>query len=210
MSRHLLLPFSLALHLLACGDRAGVAAGRGDATGRIDAATVAEPQPCNRDDECTGDWSPATNGCGPIERCFGGRCVVPPAVTGTPNGETGRLVFALPGGERAWHVEIQNDRFESARGMMCRTSMAPGWGMLFFMSETRPHRFWMKNTLIPLDMVFIGEDWKVAGVVSHAQPQTLDGRGVSAPSRYVLELPAGEALRAGIIGGIQARYEPPK
>lgn len=164
---------------------------------------------CSRDIECTDGWHPQMPGCGPTARCVEGSCDAPPALTGEANGETGRLVFEGAAGEVAFGVEVQDDDFEIQRGMMCRRSMQPGWGMLFLMPRTRVQRFWMKNTLIPLDMVFLDEDWKVVGVVAEAAPQTLTGRSVDAPSRYVLELAGGAAAKAGVQAGVQARFYPP-
>ncbi len=141
---------------------------------------------CARDIECTGGWHPQMPTCGPTDRCVEGAA-----------------------GEVTYQVEVQDDDFEIQRGMMCRRSMRPGWGMLFLMPQTRAQRFWMKNTLIPLDMVFLDEDWKVVGVVAEAAPQTLTGRSVDAPSRYVLELVGGAAAKAGVQAGVQARFYPP-
>jgi uncharacterized membrane protein (UPF0127 family) len=164
---------------------------------------------CARDIECTGGWHPQMPTCGPTDRCVEGACAPPPALTGEATTETGRLVFEGAAGEVTYQVEVQDDDFEIQRGMMCRRSMRPGWGMLFLMPQTRAQRFWMKNTLIPLDMVFLDEDWKVVGVVAEAAPQTLTGRSVDAPSRYVLELVGGAAAKAGVQAGVQARFYPP-
>ena len=70
-------------------------------------------------------------------------------------------------------VEIVDDRFEISRGLMCRDGMAENWGMLFFMEREQIQRFWMKNTLIPLDMVFIDRNWRVVGVVEDTEPLSL-------------------------------------
>jgi len=90
-------------------------------------------------------------------------------------------------------VELARSPLEREQGLMYRRSLADGSGMLFFMPDRRPWRFWMRNTLIPLDMIFVDEDWRVAGVVARAAPLTETPRGVAEPSRYVLELGAGQA-----------------
>jgi uncharacterized membrane protein (UPF0127 family) len=59
----------------------------------------------------------------------------------------------------------------------------------------------MKNTLIPLDMIFIGADWRIAGIVENAEPKTLTAREVPAPSQYVLEINGGLSARHGIRAG---------
>ncbi len=90
-------------------------------------------------------------------------------------------------------VELARSPLEREQGLMYRRSLADDSGMLFFMPDRRPWQFWMRNTLIALDMIFIDEDWRVAGVVARAAPLTETSRGVAAPSRYVLELAAGQA-----------------
>lgn len=165
---------------------------------------------CTRDPDCVGDWHPQKPSCGPIERCVEGRCQPPPAVTGRASVETGELVFETPDGERRYGVELVDDRFEISRGLMCRREMKRAWGMLFLMESTKIQRFWMQNTLIPLDMVFLDTDWTVVGVVARAEPLTRTSRSVDRPSRYVLELVAGEAARAGITAGARARFYPPR
>jgi uncharacterized membrane protein (UPF0127 family) len=113
-------------------------------------------------------------------------------------------------GKKTIGVELVDERFEISRGLMCRRSMARDWGMLFFMPEARVQSFWMKNTLIPLDMVFISDAWTVVGVVANAQPLTRSPRGVNASSSYVLELNAGAAERLGIVKGTELTLVPPE
>lgn len=63
--------------------------------------------------------------------------------------------------------------------------------MLFLMGQEAPWAFYMRNTFIPLDMIYIGRDQRVVGVIEHAVPLTEDQRGVGVPSLYVLEVNAG-------------------
>ena len=163
--------------------------------------------PLRRD--CTGDWTPDQRGCDTPNRCFGRACIAPPAMTGVANDQTGQIVFeGTP--EVTYQVEVARAPFETQRGLMCRDSMKPDWGMVFLLPMTRVQRFWMFNTLIPLDMVFLDEAWNVVGVVEGAEPLTLTGRGVAEPSRYVLELAVGQVRRAGIAAGQKARFYPPR
>jgi hypothetical protein len=67
----------------------------------------------------------------------------------------------------------------------------------------------MKNTLIPLDLIFIGADLKVVGVVENAEPRTLNPRGVEAPSRYVLEVPGRWSAGAGVRPGTRVKLDLP-
>lgn len=203
---------SCALAILAAAVPACSSPARSDAepAATRDAAPAKPDEPtCRTDRDCTAGWHPGMPVCGPVDRCVEGRCRRPAAMTGRPDASTGRIVFETANGERAWQVEVVSTPFETARGLMCRETMRRDWGMLFLMPATRVQRFWMKNTLIPLDMVFLDEGWRVVGVVAGAEPRTLTGRGVDTPSRYVLELNAGEAARAGIEPGVRARFYPP-
>lgn len=201
-----LLWAALAGLLLACGDKP-VERTAAPAT----AGTPGTPVPdCRTDQDCTDGWFPTLNSCGSIDRCYGGRCVAPPALSGERNAETGQISFETANGPVSFDVELVNTPFERSRGMMCRREMLEDWGMLFFMDAQKVQRFWMKNTLISLDILFLDRDWRVVGIVEAAEPRTLDGRGVDEPSLYVLELAAGRARQAGIESGAQARYAGPR
>src|SRR5262245_41945257 len=90
---------------------------------------------------------------------------------------------------------------EQERGLMFRKSLDSDAGMLFVSETERPHVFWMKNTLIPLDMIFIGANRRIVGIVQNAEPQTLTGRQVDGPSQYVLEIGGGLSASLGIRAG---------
>lgn len=113
------------------------------------------------------------------------------------------------GGKTSVDVEICNTPATTQRGMMWRRELAAGKGMLFIFDEEEVHSFWMKNTLIPLDIIFIGADLHVAGVVENAQPRTLTGRSVSRPSRFVLEVPGGWSAKAGVREGTKVALDVP-
>ena len=99
---------------------------------------------------------------------------------------------------------------ERAKGLMYRKEpLGSGQGMLFIMDTVENHSFWMKNTFIPLDMVFIAESGQVVGVVHDAAPLTRASRACGKASRYVLELDAGEARLHGIGAGTQAQLSLP-
>jgi len=84
------------------------------------------------------------------------------------------------------------------RGLSGRAEVPDGTGMLFDMGSVALHRFWMRDTLVGLDMVFLDPEGLVVGIVADAAPLTSDLRGVLAPSRYVLEVPAGWCARSGV------------
>ncbi len=163
----------------------------------------AEGKLCASDMDCTGGWHPGLDSCGSTDRCMDGVCGVPAALSGDVSARGGDLT--LENGQTIY-LEIVSSPFETARGMMCRTHMAPGFGMWFIEKTQKPHNFWMKNTLIPLDMVFVNEDWMVVGVVENAEPKSLQSRGVLEASRYVLELPAGGAAEYAIKVGSRVRF----
>ena len=103
-------------------------------------------------------------------------------------------------------VEVVSTPRQIQRGLMYREHMPPDHGMLFLMREERVHSFWMHNTLIPLDMIFIGRDMTVAGVVAKAEPLTDTSRRVNAPSYYVLEVNGGWAAAHHVEAGTPVRF----
>lgn len=115
------------------------------------------------------------------------------------------VVFETPGGEVPVLVEVARTEPERRQGLMGRRHLPPGRGMLFLMDTERIQVFWMKNTLIPLDMIFVNEAMQVVGVVENAEPLTETGRGVRIPSRWVVEIPGGHARVAGIAPGVRMR-----
>jgi uncharacterized membrane protein (UPF0127 family) len=112
-------------------------------------------------------------------------------------------------GERqlVFHVELAISQAEFQRGLMFRTTLAPDAGMLFVASVPQEHTFWMKNTLIPLDMIFIGPDRRIVGIVENAEPETLTGRRVPGLSQYILEIGGGVSARMGIRSGQQVVFQ---
>ena len=117
-----------------------------------------------------------------------------------------RLDLRWPGGGESFAVEIADDGAERAQGLMFRESMDAGAGMLFVYESPRRAQFWMKNTLIPLDMIFADASGTVTRVHSGAVPGDLTpidgGEGVV----FVLEINAGLAESLGIAPGAQFRH----
>jgi uncharacterized membrane protein (UPF0127 family) len=129
----------------------------------------------------------------------------PPAPRIAPKAAEPVVVFETPGGEVPVVVEVARTEAERRQGLMGRRHLPPGRGMLFLMDTERIQVFWMKNTLIPLDMIFVNEAMEVVGVVESATPLTETGRGVGVPSRWVVEIPGGHARAAGIAPGARVR-----
>ncbi|HXG53178.1 MAG TPA: DUF192 domain-containing protein [candidate division Zixibacteria bacterium] len=111
------------------------------------------------------------------------------------------------GREVAFEVEIADTPAKRELGLQYRRELAEGRGMLFLFPEERENSFWMKNTPIPLDMIFIGGDRRIVGVVHRTTPFSLQPQGVGLPSRFVLEINAGLARRYAIEAGDRVRFE---
>ena len=106
------------------------------------------------------------------------------------------------GGEsHSFTVEVADDDKERARGLMFREELAPDAGMLFDFFDERPVAFWMQNTLIPLDMIFIKDDGTIARVHAEAVPMDRTSVPSGEPVRFVLEIPGGRAAELGIEAG---------
>lgn len=115
------------------------------------------------------------------------------------------LDLRWPGGTAHFLVEIADSQDERAKGLMFRDSLAPDHGMIFVYDSPRPVSFWMKNTLIPLDMLFIAADGRVLRIVEQARPlaETPIPSGDSA--QFVLELAGGTARSNGITDDAEMR-----
>jgi len=98
-------------------------------------------------------------------------------------------------------VEVADDEAKRSRGLMFRESLDKGKGMLFVFRREQIENFWMKNTLIPLDLIFIGIDGKIRKVHSNAKPHDRTLISSESPVIAVLEIKGGEASRRGIKAG---------
>jgi uncharacterized protein len=116
-----------------------------------------------------------------------------------------RLVAETDEGERPFTIEIADDPGERSRGLMFRQEMDKSHGMLFVFDESQPVGFWMKNTPLPLDLVFIGQDGKVRAI-EKGEPFSEAPIAPGEPVQFVLELNAGTAAAAGIEEGDLIRH----
>jgi uncharacterized membrane protein (UPF0127 family) len=107
----------------------------------------------------------------------------------------------------AVEVELARTPAERQQGLMFRRSLPENGGMLFLFDETAVQGFWMRNTLIPLDMIFIDEEGRIVGIVENAEPLTETNRTVGRPSRYVLEVKGGWTAEHGVHAGDRTRFE---
>jgi uncharacterized membrane protein (UPF0127 family) len=131
----------------------------------------------------------------------------PPAKATEPMRPSAVVFLTTPDGERKFRVEVADEGPERARGLMLREQMGEDEGMLFVFERAQMQSFWMKNTRLALDMLFIDDNGVVVGIVENAEPMTTTSRKVDKPSRYVLELLAGTSRRLGLAAGQQARFE---
>ena len=106
-----------------------------------------------------------------------------------------------------YRVELATTPHQHAYGLMHVTELAKDAGMLFVFKGMAVRSFWMKNTLIPLDMLFFDADGELVSSVRRAVPDSLIARRSDGPAQYVLELPGGSMDAAGI--GAEARLQLP-
>ena len=104
-------------------------------------------------------------------------------------------------------VELAIDPDTQVRGLMYRKHLKSDCGMLFIYPAEKTHTFWMKNTYIPLDLIFIGSGFRIVGIVQNCQPLSLKQINIDAPSMYVLEVNAGFAAKHSIQDGCQVQFE---
>jgi len=157
-----------------------------------------------------------SSGSGPA---FDGRCVLPtpeqppPAVSpgpaagcpADPEGASATLPvvpvrFVDPRGPQV-EAEIVRTLHDTSRGLMYRTHLDEDRGMLFDLRVREDHKFWMHNTCVPLDLLFIDFDGLIVGIVESAPTLNDASRGVGCPSRWVLEVNAGWSRRHGVRAG---------
>ena len=129
---------------------------------------------------------------------------VPPVAAGAEDAFLSKiepLTIATGAGANLFTVEIADTEELRQRGLMFRQRMPENRGMLFDFGQSRPVGMWMKNTYIPLDMLFIRADGTIAYIAENTVPKSLDVVGVNEPVLAVLELAGGSAKRKGIRTG---------
>lgn len=111
------------------------------------------------------------------------------------------------GGTHRVEVEVAATPDSRTRGLMWRKELAAGKGMLFIFPSDEVQGFWMRNTLIPLDMLFINTERRVVGIIERAVPLSRDSRSVGIPGAYVLEVPGGWTQKVGVTKGSTVEFE---
>ena len=112
--------------------------------------------------------------------------------------QPGKIELATEKGRVSFDVAVADDFQERGRGLMFVKEMADSQGMLFIYGVTRPVSFWMKNTPLPLDIIFIGQDRKIINIAAQTTPYSLDSVSALGPTSAVLEIPGGRAAELGI------------
>lgn len=105
------------------------------------------------------------------------------------------------GKTHAFQVEVAATTDQQATGLMFIDRLGPDVGMVFPFVPPRPASFWMKNTLIPLDMIFVRADCSIARIAVNTEPNSLDPVGVEEPLAAVLEIAGGRSVELGISEG---------
>lgn len=103
-------------------------------------------------------------------------------------------------------VEVANENAERIRGLMNRESLGEDQGMLFVWDEEGVYQFWMKDTLIPLDMIWINSDYEIVFIKENAQPLDLTPIDPGVAALYVVEVNGGTAAERGIAVGDSVRF----
>ena len=131
------------------------------------------------------DSAPATSAASPVRHPESGLAVIP-------------LTVIHDGKAHAFRVEVARTGAEQAKGLMFRTAMGADEGMIFPMDPPRDASFWMHNTVIPLDIIFIGADRRILNIAANAVPYSETPLPSAGPVSGVLELNGGRAAQLGI------------
>jgi uncharacterized membrane protein (UPF0127 family) len=138
---------------------------------------------------------PSASSAVALERSPAGLDQVPLTVT-TAKGKTHNFI-----------VEVARTQDEQAHGLMDRQSLGPDRGMIFPYQPPQPVAFWMKNTLIPLDMIFIAPGGRILRIEANAVPLSLEPVGSGDAVEAVLELNGGRSAELGLAAGDQIAWK---
>ena len=116
------------------------------------------------------------------------------------------LTISSNGRQHRFTVEVARTPEEQAMGLMYRNSLAPDRGMIFPFESPRPASFWMRNTLIPLDMIFVRQDGSIANIAANTVPYSEEPVTSDGPVAAVLEIPGGRAAELGIKPGDTVKW----
>lgn len=129
-----------------------------------------------------------------------------PGESGEAAAVTETLTIDTAGGPVRFDVEIADDYAERERGLMFRETLADDHGMLFDFERPQRVSFWMRNTMISLDIIFIGADGRILNIAERATPYSEDDIPSAGPALGVLEIRGGRAAELGIRPGDRVRH----
>src|SRR5690606_33558596 len=121
--------------------------------------------------------------------------------------DEGKLVLHSSTGDYSFNVEVVDTPESRAKGLMFVQELADDAGMLFDFKEERPVSFWMRNTFIPLDMIFVGADGVVKNIHVNARPHDVTGIPSEGPVQFVLEIPGGRSVEIGLKAGDRMEHD---
>ncbi|MCJ2037139.1 DUF192 domain-containing protein [Methylobacterium sp. J-068] len=135
-----------------------------------------------------------------------GLALGPAAAQDAASGPTESLSIVGREGRHLFNVEVMRTDADRSRGLMYRRSMAPDHGMLFDFQASAPVAMWMKNTYLPLDMLFIRADGSIAKIAADTEPLSTKVIPSNEPVLSVLELNAGTAARLKLHAGDRVEH----
>jgi len=127
--------------------------------------------------------------------------------TGNLTMPVGKITFSDAAGAPVVDVELARSDDARERGLMYRTSMPENHGMLFSWDDERVRTFWMHNTCLPLDMLYVSKDGVIAGILEQVPTMNDAPRSVGCPVAHVLELNAGWARAHGVAPGMKLKID---
>jgi uncharacterized membrane protein (UPF0127 family) len=133
-----------------------------------------------------------------------------PAASPAASGSSASGPRAVMPSGAVYKLELALTPEDQAQGLMFRESLPPNTGMLFVFPASEPHHFWMKNTMIPLDMIWMDESGKVIFVSANTPPCKADPcptYGPDGPARQVLEIAGGLAAKEKITAGSSLKFQ---
>lgn len=140
--------------------------------------------------------------------CQGQRGDLPTIRTEAPFRTDGSLSFVRPSGDTVATIDIEIAETDEARhrGMMGRRSLPAQSGMLFIMDDVDTSGFWMRNTPLPLDIIFVAPDSQIINIAERTTPYSDDVIYPEAPKKYVVEVRAGYSDRLGLDDSTRIRW----
>ncbi len=140
---------------------------------------------------------------------FGSAALAQPIVAAQPPLPKIKVTLIVGRDKRRYDAELARTPAQQSAGLMFRRSMARDQGMIFPFATPQPVSFWMENTILPLDIVFIGPDRRILNIAADAKPFSKNFVYSAGPTAAVLELNAGEAARIGLRPGDKVEYTLP-